>query len=96
VPYGFDIPVTIEDSKSIAILKNASAIIGERGRCQNVILFFDANYIAQCSFSLLQDSWRCRFIVFEQFCFAPLANIALIQLHVLGRHSLDRESFLEN
>ena len=47
VPYGFDIPVTIEDSESIAILENASAIIGERGRCQNVILLFDANYVTQ-------------------------------------------------
>src|SRR5207245_9130310 len=93
VPYGFDIPVTIEDSKSIAILENASAIIGERGRCQNVILFFDANYVAQCSFPLLQDSWRCRFIVFEKFCFAPIVILAILQRLILVAYLLDSASY---
>jgi hypothetical protein len=46
-PQGFDVSISVENRKSVAILEHTGAVVSQCGRSSNIIFIFDPDNVRQ-------------------------------------------------
>ncbi len=46
-PKGFDVSISVENGKSVAIFEHAGAVVSQGGRSSNIILIFNPDNVRQ-------------------------------------------------